>query len=44
MMATSRPYVQFLIKAAENERKTTLHDLIERANLKTKGQTGTFMV
>jgi len=38
MMATSRPYVQFLIKAAENERKTTLHDLIERANLKTKGE------
>nr|CAG4645034.1 EOG090X0BB3 [Leptodora kindtii] len=30
----SRPYIQFLIKPIENDRKNTLHDLISRARTK----------
>jgi hypothetical protein len=34
---TTRPFIQFLIKPVENEKVTTLGDLVQKANLKTKG-------
>ena len=34
---TTRPFIQFLIKPVENEKATTLGDLLQKANLKTKG-------
>jgi len=34
---TTRPFIQFLIKPVENEKVTTLGDLLQKANLKTKG-------
>ena len=41
---TTKPYLQFLIKPTENEKNTTLGDLLLKANLKaeTKGSYFTF--
>lgn len=33
----SKPFIQFLIKPIENEKKTTVGDLLQQANLQTKG-------
>lgn len=40
--STSKPYIQFLVKPVENEKKSTVEDLLQRANLKfdTKGRSG----
>ena len=40
----SRPYIQFLIKPIENDRKNTLHDLISRARTKNDIKGKTLMV
>ena len=36
-LGSSRPFLQFLIKPVENEKKTTVEDLLKQANLKSKG-------
>jgi len=35
---TSKPYLQFLMKPLENEKQTTLQDLLLKANLKTESK------
>ena len=35
---TSKPYLQFLIKPVENEKQTTLQDLVLKANLKIESK------
>nr|CAG4643425.1 EOG090X0BB3 [Ilyocryptus agilis] len=35
---STRPFIQFLIKPVENERKTTVEDLLQKANLKLESK------
>ena len=35
---SSKPYIQFLIKPVENEKKTTVEDLLARTNLKVESK------
>lgn len=35
---SSKPYIQFLIKPVENEKKTTVEDLLARTNIKIESK------
>ena len=35
---SSKPYIQFLIKPVENEKKMTVDDLLARSNLKLESK------